>query len=256
MAEVCILYSHDNDWALPQPSQPNKHFSLRDTSNFSTTRCTTAISRWISRGRPRICPATSWCFAPSLHLLSGGEADALKLYVQNGGTLVGTCNTGLVDEHHIAPDTGYPHDLTDLFGLEVLEFDPLPPGDENHLTFKGAFPHQPLHPARLWCDIIEPKGCQVLATYAKDFYAGRPAMTMNTFGLGKAIYIGTLSHQHFYYDLVAWLRQTVQPASVAQGARHGGGEHAGEGRHASLLPAQPPELARAHHSSTSRCTIS
>jgi beta-galactosidase len=33
-------------------------------------------------------------------------------------------------------------------------------------------------------------------------------VTLNTFGLGKAIYIGTQSHQPFYYDLVAWLRQT------------------------------------------------
>jgi beta-galactosidase len=146
-------------------------------------------------------------FAPSLHLLSAGEADRLKLYVQNGGTLVGTFNTGLVDEHHMAPDTGFPHDLTDLFGLEVLEFDPLPPSEENHLTFKGAFPTSHMHPARLWCDIIEAQGCQILATYAKDFYAGRPAITMNSFGLGKAIYIGTMSHQHFYHDLVSWLRQ-------------------------------------------------
>jgi beta-galactosidase len=146
-------------------------------------------------------------FAPSLHLLSGGEADRLKLYVQNGGTLVATFNTGLVDEHNIAPDTGYPHDLTDLFGLEVLEFDQLPPGEENHLTFKGSFPTSHLHPARLWCDLIEPKECQVLATYAKDFYSGKPALTMNAFGLGKAIYVGTQSHQHFYNDLVVWLRQ-------------------------------------------------
>jgi len=96
-----------------------------------------------------------------------------------------------VNENVIAPDTGYPRDLTELFGLEVLEFDPLPPGEENHLTFKGAFPTSHLHPARLWCDLIEPKECQVLATYAKDFYSGKPAMTMNTYGLGKALYIGT-----------------------------------------------------------------
>jgi beta-galactosidase len=75
------------------------------------------------------------------------------------------------------------------------------------MTFKGAFPTSHLHPARIWCDIIEPKGCQVLATFARDFYAGRPAVTMNSFGLGKAIYIGTMSHQHFYEDLVVWLRQ-------------------------------------------------
>ena len=152
-------------------------------------------------------------FAPSLHLLSGGDADLLKLYVQNGGTLVGTFNTGLVSEHSLVPNTGFPRDLTDLFGLEVLEFDPLPPGEENHLTFKGTFPATHAHPAKLWCDLIEPKDCQVLATYGKDFYAGQPAMTLHTFGLGKAIYLGTLSHQYFYTDLVTWLRQlcNLQP---------------------------------------------
>jgi len=213
VAETCILYSHDNDWALQQPMQPNRFFSLREHIQLFYTalhdrniavdfaRPTEDLSRY------------KLVFAPSLHLLSGGEADRLKLYVQNGGTLVATFNTGLVDEHNIAPDTGYPHDLTDLFGLEVLEFDQLPPGEENHLTFKGTFPATHLHPARLWCDLIEPKDCQILATYAKDFYAGRPAMTMHTFGLGKAIYIGTQSHSHFYGDLVTWLRQmcNLQP---------------------------------------------
>ncbi len=207
VAEACILYSHDNDWALQQPMQPNKFFNLRDHIQLIYTAL---HDRNISIDFARPTEDLSkyrLVFAPSLHLMAGGEADRLKLYVQNGGTLVGTFNTGLVDEHQIAPDTGYPHDLTDLFGLEVTEFDPLPPGEENHLTFKGAFPTSHMHPARLWCDIIEPNGCQILATYAKDFYSGTPAMTMNTFGLGKAIYIGTLSHQHFYYDLVTWLRQ-------------------------------------------------
>lgn len=207
VAESCILYSHDNAWALQQPNQPNKAFNLRShiqlfynalhDRNMSVdfARPTEDLSKY------------KLVFAPSLHLLSGAEADMLKYFVQNGGTLVATFNTGLADENNIAPDNGYPRELTDLFGLEVLEFDPLPPGEENHLTFKGAFPSSHLHPARLWCDIIEPKECQVLATYSKDFYAGKPAMTMNTYGLGKAIYIGTQSHEHFYYDLVGWLRQ-------------------------------------------------
>jgi beta-galactosidase len=207
VADTCILYSHDNDWCLQQPMQPNKFFNLREHIQLiynalheknipvDFARPTEDLSRY------------KLVIAPSLHLMAGGEADRLKLYVQNGGTLVATFNTGLVDEHQIAPDTGCPHDLTDLFGMEVVEFDPLPPGEENHLTFKGAFPTTHLHSARLWCDIIEPKDCQILATYAKDFYAGKPAMTMNTFGLGKAIYLGTMSHQHFYTDLVVWLRQ-------------------------------------------------
>jgi beta-galactosidase len=206
-AETCILYSHDNEWALQQPNQPNKFFSLRDHIQlFYTALHDRNVAVDFARPAEDLSHY-KLVIAPSLHLLSGGEADRLKLYVQNGGTLVATFNTGLVDEHNMAPDTGYPHDLTDLFGLEVLEFDQLPAGEENHLTFKGTFPTSHLHPARLWCDIIEPRDCQILATYAKDFYAGRPAMTMHSYGLGKAIYIGTQSHQHFYSDLVVWLRQ-------------------------------------------------
>jgi len=206
-ADVCILYSHDNEWVMQQPGQPNKHLNLRDhLLLFYTALHDKNIAVDFARPSEDLS-SYKLVIAPSLHLLSGGEADRLKLYVQNGGTLVATFNTGLVDEHNLAPDTGYPHDLTDLFGLEVTEFDMLPPGEENHLTLKGAFPTSHLHPARLWCDLIEPKECQVLATYAKDFYQGRPAMTMNTFGLGRAIYVGTLSHQHFYSDMMAWLRQ-------------------------------------------------
>ena len=32
---------------------------------------------------------------------------------------------------------------------------------------------------------------------------------MNNYGDGRAIYIGTVSHQPFYHDLVVWLRQLV-----------------------------------------------
>jgi len=206
-SDVAILYTHDNEWALKLPMQPTKHFNLRDHLQLfynalhgrnipvDFARPTEDLSKY------------KLVIAPSLHMLAGGEADRLKLYVQNGGTLVATCNTGLVDEHTIVPDTGYPHDLTDLFGLEVREFDVLPPSEDNHLVLKGAFPTTHLHPARVWCDLIEPRGCQVLGTYSKDFYANQPALTMHNYCLGRAIYIGTLSHQPFYFDLITWLRQ-------------------------------------------------
>jgi beta-galactosidase len=100
--------------------------------------------------------------------------------------------------------------MTDLCGFEVMEFDPIAADYENHLAFKGNFHATHAHRARLWCDVIAPAGCQVLATYTHDFYASRPAMTMNDFGHGKAIYIGTVSDQPFYYDLIAWLR-TLSP---------------------------------------------
>jgi beta-galactosidase len=209
-ADVCILFSHENDWHLRYTKQLNDTIRYRDHIQLfynalhdknipvDFARPTEDLSKY------------KIVIAPSLSLLAGGEADLLKLYVQNGGTLVATFNTGLVDEHHIAPDSGFPHDLTDVFGLEVREFDPLPAGEENHFSFRAGFPATHLHPCRSWCDLIEPKGCQVLGTFAKDFYAGKPALTLHEFGDGKAIYIGTMSHQSFYSDLVTWLRNLCQ----------------------------------------------
>ena len=207
VAETCILYTHDNAWTLKQKMQPNRHFDLWDHMlRFYSAFHDQNIAVDFARPTDDLSKY-KLVIAPSLQQLAWGEADLLKLYVQNGGNLVGTFNTGLVDEHHIAPDNGMPLNLTDLFGLEVVEFDPISPDEENHLNIKGAFPTSHLHPAQLWCDIIEPKECQVLATYAKDFYAGKPALTMNQFGLGRAIYLGTMSHQLFYEDFATWLRQ-------------------------------------------------
>ena len=206
-ADVAIVVSPENEWNLRRLPQPNRHFHQREHMQLfhaafhdrnipvEFVRPTEDLSKY------------KVVIAPSLQLLAGVEADLLKLYVMNGGTLVGTCNTGLVDEHHMAPDSGFPHDLTDVFGLEVMEFDPLPPGEENHMAMKGGFTATQLHPGRLWCDIIKPLNCQVLATFSRDFYAGSPAFTLNSFGAGRALYIGTVSHQAFYYDLVAYLRQ-------------------------------------------------
>lgn len=204
--EVCILFSHENEWTQKLPQQPTKLLRQREhlllfykalhDRNIAVdfARPSDDLSRY------------KLVIAPSMHLLAAGETDLLKLYVQNGGTLVATCNTGLVDEYHTSPSTGFPLFMTDLFGMEVVEFDPLPPDVENHMNSKGDFHVSHLHPVRVWADIIEPHECQILATYAKDFYAGRPVLTMNPFGLGRAIYLGTLSHLAFYADLIDWLR--------------------------------------------------
>jgi beta-galactosidase len=42
----------------------------------------------------------------------------------------------------------------------------------------------------LWTDILQPSGAEVLASYTAGSHAGQAAMTMNSFGKGKAVYIG------------------------------------------------------------------
>ncbi|MCF7709021.1 MAG: beta-galactosidase, partial [Verrucomicrobia bacterium] len=86
-AEACILYTHDNAWALQYPVQPNKHFSLkRHVQLFYNAFHDRNIPVDFARPTEDLSKY-KLVIAPSLHLLAGGEADLLKLYVQNGGTL-------------------------------------------------------------------------------------------------------------------------------------------------------------------------
>lgn len=205
-AEVCILFSHENEWTQKLPQQPTTLFQQREhTLLFYKALHDRNIAVDFARPSEDLSKY-KLVIAPSLQLIAAGETDLLKLYVQNGGTLLATFNTGLVDEHSTAPTSGFPLFMTDLFGLEVLEFDPLPADVDNHMNAKGDFHINHLHPVRVWADVIEPRECQILATYAKDFYAGRPVLTSNSFGLGRAIYLGTMSQPSFYADLIEWLR--------------------------------------------------
>jgi beta-galactosidase len=78
-AETCILYSHDNDWALQQPMQPNKFFNLREHLQLIYTALHDRNIP-VDFARPsEDLSKYKLVFAPSLHLLSDGDADRLKL---------------------------------------------------------------------------------------------------------------------------------------------------------------------------------
>ena len=90
VAETCILLSHENDWNLQCNHQPNKHFSQREHIQlFYTALHDRNIPVDFARATEDLSKY-KLVIAPSLQLMAAGEADMLKLYVQNGGTLAGT----------------------------------------------------------------------------------------------------------------------------------------------------------------------
>jgi beta-galactosidase len=45
----------------------------------------------------------------------------------------------------------------------------------------------------------------VIARYTSDYYAGQPAVTLNRYGAGTAIYVGTIGDAATHATLAGWL---------------------------------------------------
>lgn len=130
---------------------------------------------------------------PMLYMVKPGVAERIEEFVKNGGTLVTTYWSGIVDENDLCFLGGFPGPLRNVLGIWAEEIDALYDGetnglvlqDQNELNLKGIFQSLEL------CDLIHAETARVLGVYEKDFYAGRPALTVNDFGKGKAYYIAT-----------------------------------------------------------------
>jgi beta-galactosidase len=59
--------------------------------------------------------------------------------------------------------------------------------------------------AALWCDILAPQNAEVIARYTHGYYAGKPAITLNRFGRGQAVYVGTFGLPPLYRTFFGWL---------------------------------------------------
>ncbi len=144
--------------------------------------------------------------APSLHLLSEEVVKNLTRFVQAGGVLMVGPRTGAKDEANAIVNCRLPGLLADLCGVTVEEYDSLAPNVSQPLSFTiGALANEPPAIAQMWCDILMPHSAEVIAHYTDDYYAGKPAITINRVGAGHVLYVGALGDDRLYDMLAGWL---------------------------------------------------
>lgn len=152
--------------------------------------------------------------APLLNMVSERQGQIIEDYVQNGGTFVTSYFSGVVNEHALAWQGGYPGPLRKTLGIWVEEFDPLETDMSNTVVVPtGSGLAAGTYHCQRWCDILHLEGAQALATFGADFYAGSPAVTEHQFGAGRAFYIATRPADALIKSLVALLARELQLAS-------------------------------------------
>lgn len=129
---------------------------------------------------------------PALYLMTEAAGNNLEEYVENGGTLVVSYFSGIVDEHDAVHDGAYPGPLRDVLGLTVEEFSPLLRNQRVRLTGPDA----PELAGDVWTEFVVPRGAETVWTYADGLTAGRPAVTRHRLGEGTAWYVSTRLDTH------------------------------------------------------------
>lgn len=123
---------------------------------------------------------------PADFVMDTASANALREYVNNGGTVLMTAFSAKVDEHGQWFDTPLPGRLSDVFGLKTNAF-----YDSPALKFDldGRSIQTNVHRY----EVVEPSTATVLARFT-NIPDNVPAITMNRFGKGKALYLATESN--------------------------------------------------------------
>lgn len=127
--------------------------------------------------------------APAQYLLSVADADNLTRYVENGGTLLVSYFSAIVDENDAVHEGGYGAPLAGALGVQVDEFLPLREGERCSVVWQAGG-GDTLH-ADVWQDALLVSTAEVVGTYGSGPAAGGPAITRNSFGDGVGWYVST-----------------------------------------------------------------
>lgn len=169
---------------------------------------------------------------PMLYMYRNGFAKKLRDFVEQGGTLVSTYWSGIVDDTDLCFLGGWPGDgMMDVFGIWNEEIDALYDGETNTMEVREPMDGlRESYSLRELCEIIHLRGAKALAAYGQDFYAGSPVLTENQFGKGTAYYIAARAEDGFQEDFYRLLVKklgirraldTVLPEGVTASLRKG-----------------------------------
>jgi beta-galactosidase len=196
-SDVAMLLSYDARWALdyfyPHPDLGFRDFFLRFHGELESQHFAVDIV-----APQRDLTAYRIVIVPLLYLMDEETVKNLRRYVEGGGTLFYTFRSGAKDRDSNLVPTIIPEGLSEVLGVEVEEAMAMAPESPTSLVMLDGSKHT----ASLWLDLLRPKGAQVLGRYEAGWYRGRPAMTENAFGRGRAYYLGTLPDATFFRSVL------------------------------------------------------
>ena len=132
---------------------------------------------------------------PGVTVMDEATATKIRDFVKNGGTVIMTSNSAVVDETGKVFASTRPGRLSDVFGIRVASFEETENLNEiSRKSYKGkklefTYKGKAVDTESTRFDVIESKGAEIIGSITsldKDY----PIMTSNKYGKGRAIYVG------------------------------------------------------------------
>ncbi|MFL5629134.1 MAG: beta-galactosidase [Ktedonobacteraceae bacterium] len=214
-AQIAILMDWQNWWAveyLPGPSDRLNYWEQLKLHYRPFHKLNVAIDFVEPTGdlsKYRVI------VAPLLHMLRPGVARQLEQFVEQGGILLTTFFSGTVDQNDHVVLGGYPAELRKLLGIHVEEFDPWTHEMTNQVVIQEG-PLRGAYPCTLWGELIHLEGGHALGTFASDYYAQAPALTVHPFAKGHVYYLATQASNELLDRLAQLLCQQAEVPALMQ----------------------------------------
>ena len=182
-ADVAFLLDYESRWAVERGALPLAQMRYLDRANALYGALWDAGVAVDIRHPEHDLSGYRLVVVPMLHLVTDAAAVALAAYVEQGGHVLVTYFSGIVDELDHVRTGGYPGAFRDLLGVRVEEFCPLHEGAQVRLSDGGV--------ADTWAEDLHLRGAEAVLSYVDGPQAGAPALTRNRFGSGVAWYLAT-----------------------------------------------------------------
>jgi beta-galactosidase len=200
---VAILWDVESFWAQDLEWRPSSDLNHRERIEaYYTALWQAGVS--VDFAHPEAdLSGYGLVLAPALYLVGDKAAANLTEYVRDGGNLLVSYFSGIVDANDSVPAGASPGALREVLGVEIHEFLPL---RENETVTLGSGAA-----GTVWAEEIHPGTATVVSHYVDGPAASRPAVTRNTFGSGTAWYVSTKLDGG---DLAAVVRDAVESSGI------------------------------------------
>jgi beta-galactosidase len=188
-ADVALLWDWESFWAQDLDWRPSVDLSHRErVEAFYRSLWQDRVT--VDFAHPEAdLSGYRMVVAPQLYLVGAQAAKNLESFVLEGGQLLVSYFSGVVDAHDGVHPEGLSGPLGRVLGVDVEEFAPLRADERVHVDL-GAGGSRLL--ADVWAEhvVVDP-GTEVLGRFADGPASGRPALTRRAVGAGSAWYLAT-----------------------------------------------------------------